>query len=113
MKNGGEAFTSGLDKIKQLKVYNYTFKKDPEKIPYVGVIAQDLQKVFPNAVTKGEDGFLRIRWDEIFYALVNAVKELDIRLSNDTVALNKRISELEKQNKKLEKRLEALEKKVK
>ena len=113
LKNVGEVFKGGLDKIEQLKVYNYTFKNDPEKIPYVGVIAQDLQKVFPNAVFKGEDGFLKIRWDEMFYALINAVKELDIRTANDTAALKKQIAELEKQNQELEKRLEKLEKKIK
>ena len=51
LKNVGEVFTGGLNKIKQLKVYNYTFKEDENKTPRVGVIAQDLQKVFPDAVT--------------------------------------------------------------
>ena len=53
LKYVGKEFTSGLDKIKALKVYNYTFKKDTTKTPHVGVIAQDLQKVFPDAVKKG------------------------------------------------------------
>ena len=116
LKNVGEVFSGGLNKIKQLKVYNYTFKNDSEKTPHVGVIAQDLQKVFPNAVTKGEDGFLRIRWDEMFYAMINAIKELDIRTSNDAAALRKENSELKKQVsdmqyqiKNLEKRLDKLE----
>ena len=116
LKNVEEAFTSGLDKIKQLKVYNFTFKNDTNKTPQVGVIAQDLQKVFPNAVTKGEDGFLRIRWDEIFYALVNAVKELDTKVEA-LIKREQKINELEKQvaslqsdMKKLEKRLAELEK---
>ncbi len=110
LKNVGEVFTGGLDKIKQLKVYNYTFKNDPDKTPQVGVMAQDLQKVFPKAVTKGEDGFLRIRWDEMFYALINAVKELDIRTANDTADLKKQNKELEKRIIKLEKELAELKK---
>ena len=96
--------------------YNFTFKNDTNKTPQVGVIAQDLQKVFPNAVTKGEDGFLRIRWDEIFYALVNAVKELDTKVEA-LIKREQKINELEKQvaslqsdMKKLEKRLAELEK---
>ena len=112
LKNVGEAFSGGLDKIKQLKVYNYTFKDDEKKTPRVGVIAQDLQKVFPDAVTKGDDGFLRIRWEDIFYALVNAVKELDLKVTNENTALKKRVAELEKQNKQLEERLSKLEKKI-
>ena len=109
MKNVGKAFTSGLAEIKKLEVFNYTFKKDESKTPRVGVMAQDLQKIFPNAVTKGEDGFLRIRMEDMFYAVVNAVKELDNKF--DLLAQKqKKIDELEAKLDKLEKRLEKLEK---
>ena len=109
LKNVGKAFTSGLAEIKKLEVFNYTFKKDESKTPRVGVMAQDLQKIFPNAVTKGEDGFLRIRMEDMFYAVVNAVKELDNKF--DLLAQKqKKIDELEAKLDKLEKRLEKLEK---
>ena len=109
LKNVGKAFTSGLAEIKKLEVFNYTFKNDESKTPRVGVMAQDLQKIFPNAVTKGEDGFLRIRMEDMFYAVVNAVKELDNKF--DLLAQKqKKIDELEAKLDKLEKRLEKLEK---
>lgn len=69
-----------MDKINQLKVYNFTFKDDEDKSPRVGVMAQDLQKVFPNAVVKGEDGYLRIRHEDMFYSMINALKELDAKI---------------------------------
>ena len=102
LKYLGKEYTSGLDKIRQLKVFNYTFKKDTTKTPHVGVIAQDLQKVFPNAVKKGADGFLTIRMEDMFYAVINAIKELDSRMTA-----------LEKENKELKARLDRLEAKVK
>ena len=105
----GKEFTSGLDKIKALKVYNYTFKKDTTKTPHVGVIAQDLQKVFPSAVKKGTDGFLTIRMEEMFYAMINAIKELDLKYQ----AQEKRINDLEKQLQKQDARLKLLESKIK
>ena len=98
LKYVGKENTSGLDKIRQLKVFNYTFKKDAKKEPHVGVIAQDLQKVFPNAVKKGADGFLTIRMEDMFYAVINAIKELDAKYQ----AQEKRINELEKRIEKLE-----------
>ena len=98
LKYVGKEFTSGLDKIRALKVFNYTFKKDETKTPHVGVIAQDLQKVFPNAVKKGTDGFLTIRMEDMFYAMINAIKELDLKYQ----AQEKRINELEKRIEKLE-----------
>ena len=98
LKYVGKENTSGLDKIRQLKIFNYTYKKDTTKTPHVGVIAQDLQKVFPNAVKKGADGFLTIRMEDMFYAVINAIKELDAKYQ----AQEKRINELEKRIEKLE-----------
>ena len=98
LKYVGKENTSGLDKIRQLKIFNYTYKKDPTKEPHVGVIAQDLQKVFPNAVKKGADGFLTIRMEDMFYAVINAIKELDAKYQ----AQEKRIDALEKRIEKLE-----------
>ena len=98
LKYVGKENTSGLEKIRQLKVFNYTFKKDTTKEPHVGVIAQDLQKVFPDAVKKGTDGFLRIRMEDMFYAVINAIKELDAKYQ----VQEKRINDLEKRIEKLE-----------
>lgn len=112
LKNVGKAFVGGLEEVKKLEVFNYTFKKDETKTPRVGVMAQDLEKIFPNAVIKGEDGFLRIRMEDMFYAVVNSIKELDKKL-NLLEQKQKRIDELEARLDKLEKRLEKLEKKSK
>ena len=81
LKNVGEKYTAGLEELKKLDFFHYTFKKDENKTPRVGVMAQDLQKVFPDAVVKGEDGYLLIRTEDMFYAVINAVKELDSKIS--------------------------------
>ena len=97
LKNVGKEFTSGLDKIKQLKIFNYTFKKDDKKTRHVGVIAQDLQKIFPDAVTKDKDGFLQVRMEDMFYALINAVKELDAKVTavlNEVKELKTQVTEI-------------------
>ncbi|MGN0013854.1 MAG: tail fiber domain-containing protein [Candidatus Gastranaerophilaceae bacterium] len=117
---------AGLKEIMQIQVKNYTMKRDKKKEVIVGVIAQELQKVFPNSVSEGRDGYLRIKRDEIFYACVNAIKELNnkiqdivakitgleekIRILEDTNKVNaNKIAELERQNKLFEERLAALE----
>ncbi len=120
LKNVGEKYTAGLTELKKLDFFHYTFKKDEEKTPHVGVIAQDLQKVFPDAVTKGEDGYLRIRFEDMFYAVINAVKELDNKISEIVQNIADINSTIEKQNKTIEeqqntinellKRVEKLEK---
>ena len=114
LKNVGKAFDGGLDKIRQLQVYNYTFKADSGKTPHVGVMAQDLEKIFPDAVIKDDDGFLRIRLEDMFYAIINSIKELDIRTSKhdkDIEALKQQVEVLTKQNKELEAKIKTLDKK--
>ena len=130
LKNVGEKYTAGLEELKKLDFYHYTFKADKDNTPLVGVMAQDLQKVFPDAVTKGEDGYLRIRLEDMFYAVINAVKELDAKVSQIVAdvtgisskvdeqqkvieAQQQKIDELKKANADFEKRLAKLEKKNK
>ncbi len=123
LKNISGNSTAGLKEINALEIKNYTYKADEEKIPHVGVIAQQLQKIFPNSVFKGEDGYLKIRTEEIFFAMVNSIKELFAQLqdlSAKVTGLDKKITELEKQNAQLhkqnaefEKRLSKLEKAAK
>lgn len=112
LKNIVSEFKQGLESIKKIKIYNYTFKKDKSKNAQVGVIAQDLKKIFPTAVWKDENGYYRIRWDEMFFASINAVKELSdkvdsliARVDNDL----KRISQLKKDNAQLKQKLNKLE----
>ncbi len=114
---------AGLKEITALEIKNYTYKNDKKKTPHVGVIAQQLKTIFPNSVFKGDDGYLRITKDEMFYAMINSIKELLAKIQDLTAkitGLDKRITELEKQNQQLkkqnaefEKRLSKLEKKVK
>ena len=100
LKNIGEKYTAGLNELKKLDFFHFTFKDDENKTPHVGVMAQDLQKVFPDAVTKDENGYLKIRWEDMFYAMINALKELDNKFSEFSFCINNKISE---QNKIIEK----------
>lgn len=137
LKNISGEFSEGLNKIRQLKVYNYQFKGDKEKTPRVGVIAQDLRKVFPHAVSKGDNGYLMIRDEDMFYAMLNSIKQLDKmvqgiikdvksltsriqKVEEKIVALvksdeieNKKIKQLESENKQLKNQNIAFEKRLK
>lgn len=137
LKDISGEFTGGLDKIRELKTYKFTFKKDKIKTPHVGVMAQDLQKVFPDAVTTDDNGFLMIRQDDMFYAMINSIKQLDelvqgvvrdvkaligrvqqleskvLSLVRDVQSNSQKIKSLENQNKSLESRITRLEKTIK
>lgn len=111
LKNIGTRSLAGLKELNQLKIYNYTFKNDKSKHSQLGVMAQDLQKVFPNSVFEGPDGYLRIRWDEMFFASINAIKELDrkiVSLVNRATKVETQIARLEQENISLKTQVDAL-----
>lgn len=104
----------GLEVIRKINIKNYKFKKETKKDNvHIGVIAQDIQKILPSAVFKGEDGFLSISTNDIFFVAINAIKELDKELQslkNQNNELKNQVELLKKQNQNLEKRLSKIEK---
>lgn len=111
LKNIGTRSIAGLKELNQLKIYDYTFKNDKSKHSQIGVMAQDLQKVFLNSVFEGPDGYLRIRWDEMFFASINAIKELDrkiVSLVNRATKVETQIARLEQENISLKTQVDAL-----
>ena len=116
LKNISGNSSAGLKEINALEVKNYTYKNDKAKTPHVGVIAQQLIKIFPNSVFEDESGYYRIKTEEIFYAMVNSIKELYSQvqtLASKIVSNEKRIEKLEKENAELKKKNEEFEKRLK
>jgi hypothetical protein len=43
----------------------YRFSYNGSNKAYVGVLAQEVQQVVPDAVTRGRDGYLRVRYEKL------------------------------------------------
>jgi hypothetical protein len=52
----------GIDFTTNLAIYEFAYKAAPT-IRYRGVMAQDVEKVYPQAVVEGADGYKRVRYD--------------------------------------------------
>jgi hypothetical protein len=80
LKNIHGPYSRGLNEIVQLQpvLFNY-LKNNPRQLPdsieYIGFIAQEVQKVFPESVSAGDDGYLDFNMHAVNVALVNAIKE--------------------------------------
>lgn len=77
LKSHIETLSSVLQKIDQLRGVRFQYK-DQHKYaagPKIGVIAQELQKIYPEMVTKGKDGFLKVDYTQLTGMLIQAVKE--------------------------------------
>jgi hypothetical protein len=90
----------------------YLYNKDSETAQRrVGVIAQDVQKVLPEAVTK-KDGFLGVKYTELIPLVINAVKEVYHQWFDDSRAIHKELEEKDKKIAELEERLARVEQAV-
>ncbi|MBB4908052.1 tail fiber domain-containing protein [Actinophytocola algeriensis] len=67
-----------LARVRELRGVTWDWKADGAR--GIGVIAQDVEKVFPDAVVTGEDGYLRVDYHGLVGVLVEAVKELAERV---------------------------------
>jgi len=65
---------NSLAKIDTLRGVEFDWKKDSTHD--VGIIAQDVQKVIPEATSLRTDGYLGVNYDKIIPLLINCIKEL-------------------------------------
>ncbi len=103
LKTINGAYTKGLNEVLQLQpvTYNYknvgerTFKEEVLNTEAVGFSAQQVQKVFPEAVGTDEDGYLNLNIHSILVAYVNAIKEQQQMindLKNEVESLKKQVN---------------------
>ena len=84
----------GLDAISYLRPVTFRYKEgNPLGLPtdeeYVGFVAQEVQEVFPEAVSEGKDGYLNFNMQSVSVALVNAIKEL--KAENEALKLDNEV----------------------
>ena len=97
-------YTNGLEKLSLINVKTYNYKSDSEiaidnpeladsdglvheglntEKTIVGLMAQELEAVLPNSVTTRDNGIKSINKDELFWVMLNSIKEL--KTANDSL----------------------------
>jgi hypothetical protein len=116
----------GLNKVLKLNGVTYKYKKDKDSDPRkAGVIAQDVQKVLPEAVTE-QNGYLGVKYTELIGLIIESVKDLYHKVmvrfdhqdraiaskadKGELDALKVEVQAKDKKIKELESRLERIEK---
>ena len=81
-----------LDKLSQLRKVYFKFKNDPETI-HLGVIAQDVQKIYPEIVSTIDD-HLTVDYAKLSVIALDAVDQLNNELKEVKEKLNKVLNAL-------------------
>ena len=93
LKENISPITNPIDKINQIGGYEYDW------IPMegiheneghdIGVIAQEIQEVLPEIVTRRENGYLAVKYERIVALLIECVKEQQIQIDELKNSINK------------------------
>lgn len=85
---------SSLNNVLQLQGVNYNWKQKefPEKMfndkLQIGVIAQDIEKIYPELVVTNDKGFKSVNYAQLTPILIEAIKELHAIIENQKSEIN-------------------------
>ena len=88
LKENIELISDPIEKVKELS--GYTFNKKGEDVRLVGLIAQEVEKVLPEAVHENQEGLKSLAYGNLVALLVECVKKQDERIES----LEKTIKEM-------------------
>ncbi len=100
-----------LEKINEIQSYTYKWKSDEypgmnfDNERQIGLMAQDVEKVFPELVRTDDNGYKAVSYDKLSVVLLEAIKEQQHQIEAEK-AKNK---ELENELSSLKERLSAIE----
>ena len=110
LKKDIKPLTHALDAILQLQGKTYRWKEDTTfaNKADIGLVAQEVEKVFPELVAENEQGYKGIAYSKLTAVLIEAIKEQQQLFTAEITALQKentqftgQIATLEKENTQL------------
>lgn len=90
LKTKIETLGNALQSIDQMRGVRFEYK-DQKRFasgPKIGVIAQELQKLFPEMVSRDKDGFLKVDYTQLSGLLIQAVREQHLLLKKLQTEIN-------------------------
>lgn len=108
-----------LDKILRLRGVEFDWRSDVktptkhEQVHDIGVIAQEVEKVFPEAVTSPKNGYKSVAYSKLIAPVIEAIRALATKVfdnSKQSERLRRENTALKEKNKLLEGRIERVEK---
>jgi hypothetical protein len=109
LKTDIQPLENALDKILSLNGVSYNWRRaEWSHRRQIGVIAQDVAKVYPEAVNKNEDGFLSVNYTSLVAPLIEAIKEFYRQWTERSAEQERELAELRSQVQSQQSQIEAL-----
>lgn len=100
LKDVQHSYDRSFEAIKSLKPVVYRYKSGnpaglPSDVLYVGLIAQDVERVIPEAVSADDAGYLHLNNDPIIWTMLNAINDLRAENERQRIELEELRTEME------------------
>jgi len=89
IKNINSHITNAVEKLSTLQTINFCYKDDISKKENLGLIAQEVEMVFPELIETNNDGILGVRYTELIPVLIEAIKEQQEQIKELKLELDK------------------------
>jgi len=70
------------EKIEKLHGYSFNFKEDLQKKKKLGLLAQEIKEILPEAVTEDNDGYLSVSYNAIIPVMIEYMHEISDKMKN-------------------------------
>jgi hypothetical protein len=115
LKNLNGSFNTGLSQVLKIHPVRYRYKADNalglhDSEEHIGVVAQDVQRVIPEAVTENSKGYLMVNNDPIIWSMLNAIKEQQGEFRHEQSELAKALRQIRQQQSLLRAQSSAMQK---
>lgn len=90
---------NALEKIRQINGYTFTWKKDGR--PDMWVLAQEIEKVFADAVRTDTNGTKTVQYNALIAPILEAIKELNTLIDSHIEKANKQANDITKLEQKI------------
>jgi hypothetical protein len=80
--------TPKLNDLLNVKIRNYNLKADPNQTKQIGVIAQELEEIFPGMIETDTEGIKSVKYSVFVPMLIKSIQELkaELNISNQKIA---------------------------
>jgi len=99
-------FTPGLQAVLQLQPIRYEYKSEnalgiQADGEHIGFVAQEVEKVIPEAVSPNGRGYLLVNNDPILWAMLNAVKEQQAQIAQQQAQIKTQQTSIQQQQQQM------------
>ena len=95
LKKNFTPLTDALSSLSQIHGYRYQWKNRINKDDQIGLIAQEVQSVYPELISENEEGMLSVSYTKMVPILLEAIKEQQVQIQDQGVLINELINRID------------------